>query len=154
MLQSLVLINAWLTSRLTEIMNVLESVMQYPPQHWNLCLLLVYQVLQRSHYLHHHVGLPIRSSFSFPFNSLSVTLPISRALFGILSYFGFRRRIPLAALLLDVVMDIANHHKSVYVVAFAALFLQGCLSVWYVFTTIAIYDRWTPNSSCKSCYPS
>jgi hypothetical protein len=51
------------------------------------------------------------------------------ALFAILSYFGFRSRIPLASLLLQVVMDVSKHHKSVYVVAFVSLFLQAALSV-------------------------
>jgi len=54
----------------------------------------------------------------------------SSALLGIFSYFGFRSRIPLASLLLQIVMDIANHHWAVYVVAFTALFLQGALSVY------------------------
>lgn len=51
------------------------------------------------------------------------------ALVSILSYFGFRSRIPLASLLLQVVMDISKRHMSVYAVAFVALFLQAALSV-------------------------
>lgn len=51
------------------------------------------------------------------------------ALVSILSYFGFRSRIPLASLLLQVVMDISKHHMSVYAVAFVALLLQAALSV-------------------------
>ncbi|TDL26138.1 DUF580-domain-containing protein [Rickenella mellea] len=71
------------------------------------------------------------------------------ALFSVLSYFGFRSRIPLASLLLQVVMDVAKHHISVYVVAFVALFLQAALSVWFTFTAIATYTKWTPgNPSC------
>lgn len=54
------------------------------------------------------------------------------ALFSILSYWGYRARIPLASLLLQVVMDVSKHHMSVYVVAFTALVLQAALSV-YVF---------------------
>jgi hypothetical protein len=78
------------------------------------------------------------------------------ALFSILSYWGFRSRIPFASLLLQVVMDVSKHHISVYVVAFVALIFQAALSVWYVFTCIAIYSKWTPgspscdNSSCSS----
>jgi len=73
------------------------------------------------------------------------------ALFSILSYWGYRSRIPLASLLLQVVMDISKHHISVYVVAFTALVLQAALSVWFVFTSIAIYAKWTPGSStCAS----
>ncbi|KAJ7901833.1 plasma-membrane choline transporter-domain-containing protein [Mycena olivaceomarginata] len=47
------------------------------------------------------------------------------ALFSVLSYYGFRSRIPLASLLLQVVIDVSKHHKSVYVVAFSALILQA-----------------------------
>ncbi|KAG6837726.1 hypothetical protein H0H93_003528 [Arthromyces matolae] len=51
------------------------------------------------------------------------------ALLSIFAYFGFRSRIPLASLLLQVVMDVAEHHKSVYVVAFIALLIQSALAV-------------------------
>ena len=51
------------------------------------------------------------------------------ALFSVLSYFGYRSRIPLASLLLQVIMDVSKHHMSVYVVAFTALLLQAALSV-------------------------
>lgn len=69
------------------------------------------------------------------------------AVFGILAYFGMRSRIPLASLLLQVVIDVSKHHKSVYVVAFSGLIAQALLSVWFVFTVIATYAKWTPNSS-------
>lgn len=73
------------------------------------------------------------------------------ALLSILSYWGFRSRIPLASLLLQVVMDVSKHHISVYVVAFSALFLQAGLAVWYTFTVIATYTKWTPgNPSCAT----
>jgi hypothetical protein len=51
------------------------------------------------------------------------------ALVSILSYFGFRSRIPLASLLLQVVIDVSKHHMSVYAVAFVSLLLQAALSV-------------------------
>ncbi|KAL4073935.1 plasma-membrane choline transporter-domain-containing protein [Scleroderma yunnanense] len=71
------------------------------------------------------------------------------ALVSVLAYFGFRSRIPLASLLLQVVMDVSKHHISVYFVAFIALVLQAALSVWFTFTVIAIYGKWTPgNPSC------
>ncbi|KAH9957911.1 plasma-membrane choline transporter-domain-containing protein [Russula dissimulans] len=72
------------------------------------------------------------------------------ALLSLLSYVGFRSRIPLTSLLLQVVMDIAKHHKSVYVVALTTLVLQASLSVWYSFTVIATYAKWTPgNPACS-----
>ncbi|TFY79944.1 hypothetical protein EWM64_g4068 [Hericium alpestre] len=72
------------------------------------------------------------------------------ALFSIFAYFGFRSRIPLASLLLQVVMDVSKHHKSVYVVAFLALLLQAAWSVWYSFSLIATYEKWTPgNPACS-----
>jgi len=73
------------------------------------------------------------------------------ALFSILAYWGYRSRIPLASLLIQVTMDVAKHHKSVYVVAFLALLLQAALSVWFTFTAIATYAKWTPgNPSCNN----
>jgi len=60
------------------------------------------------------------------------------ALVSVLAYWGMRARIPFASLLLQVVMDVAKHHKSVYVVAFIALLVQAALAVWYVFTTISM----------------
>ncbi|KAF8738077.1 hypothetical protein AX14_012051 [Amanita brunnescens Koide BX004] len=73
------------------------------------------------------------------------------AVLSVLSYYGFRSRIPLASLLLQVVIDVANHHLSVYAVAFSALIVQAALAVWYIFTAIAIYAKWTPGSpSCAS----
>lgn len=72
------------------------------------------------------------------------------ALFSIFSYFGFRSRIPLASLLLQVVMDVSKHHKSVYVMAFISLLIQAGLSVWYSFVVIAVYSKWTPgNPQCN-----
>lgn len=55
------------------------------------------------------------------------------AIFSVLSYFGFRSRIPLASLLLQVVMDVSKHHLSVYGVAFTALFVQAALAVYVTF---------------------
>jgi len=73
------------------------------------------------------------------------------ALFSLLSYFGFRSRIPLASLLLQVVIDISKHHLSVYAVAFTALFIQAALAVWFTFTVMATYTKWTPgNPSCDT----
>lgn len=51
------------------------------------------------------------------------------ALFSVLSYWGCRARIPLAALLLQVVMDVSKHHVSVYIVSFTALLVQAALGV-------------------------
>jgi len=73
------------------------------------------------------------------------------ALFSIFAYFGYRSRIPLASLLLQVIVDVSKHHKSVYVVSFIALILQSALSVWYTFTVIGTYAKWTPgNPSCDT----
>ncbi|KAF9452389.1 integral to plasma membrane protein [Macrolepiota fuliginosa MF-IS2] len=68
------------------------------------------------------------------------------AVFSILAYWGFKSRIPLAALLLQVVMDVSKHHMSVYAVAFTALLVQAAFGVWYTFTVIATYAKWTPGS--------
>ncbi|KAH8083752.1 DUF580-domain-containing protein [Cristinia sonorae] len=73
------------------------------------------------------------------------------AIVSILAYWGYRSRIPLASLLIQVTMDVAKHHKSVYVVAFIALLFQALLSVWFTFTAIGTYAKWTPgNPSCST----
>ncbi|EJD52450.1 DUF580-domain-containing protein [Auricularia subglabra TFB-10046 SS5] len=72
------------------------------------------------------------------------------ALLSVLSYWGFKSRIPFSALLLQVVMDVSKHHKSVYVVAFGSLFLQTAVSVWFTFTAIATYAKFTPGSPACS----
>ncbi|KAI0341911.1 DUF580-domain-containing protein [Trametopsis cervina] len=79
------------------------------------------------------------------------------ALVSVLAYFGYRKRIPLATILLQTVMDITKHHPSVYVVAFLALFIQAAVSVWFSFTAVATYERWSPgnhictkDNSCSS----
>lgn len=73
------------------------------------------------------------------------------ALLSIFAYFGYRSRIPLAATLLQVVMDVSKHHPSVYVVAFVALIFQAAYSVLYTFTAVATYEKWTPgNPSCST----
>lgn len=50
-------------------------------------------------------------------------------------------------------MDIAKHHPSVYVVVLIGLVVQTALSVWYSFTCIAIYVKWTPGSVGMSSGP-
>lgn len=72
------------------------------------------------------------------------------AVVSVLCYFGMRKRIPLARLLLQVVMDISKHHKSVYIVCLLALVFQTLLSVWYAFTVAATYVKWTPDSAACS----
>jgi hypothetical protein len=61
-------------------------------------------------------------------------------------------RIPLAKLLLQVTIDITKHHPSVYLVVLIGLVVQAALSVWYTFTCIAIYVKWTPGSPCELVY--
>lgn len=52
------------------------------------------------------------------------------AILSIFSYYGFKSRIKLSALLLQVVMDISKHHTSVFLVALIALVIQAGLSVY------------------------
>ncbi|KAJ7462311.1 plasma-membrane choline transporter-domain-containing protein, partial [Mycena galericulata] len=67
------------------------------------------------------------------------------SLFSVLSYYGFKSRIPLASLLLQVVMDVSKHHISVYMVALTVY------CSWFTFTAIATYTKWTPgNPSCET----
>nr|XP_019010727.1 protein PNS1 [Kwoniella pini CBS 10737]OCF49508.1 protein PNS1 [Kwoniella pini CBS 10737] len=71
------------------------------------------------------------------------------ALLSVFFYWSMRKRIPLAKLLLQVTIDITKHHPSVYLVVLLGLIVQSALSVWYTFTCIAIYVKWTPGS--ESC---
>ncbi|KAK1924435.1 integral to plasma membrane protein [Papiliotrema laurentii] len=68
------------------------------------------------------------------------------ALLSVFFYWTMRKRIPLARLLLQTTIDITKHHPSVYLVVFLGLILQTAISVWYAFTCIAIYVKWTPDS--------
>lgn len=58
-------------------------------------------------------------------------------------------RIPLARMLLQTTIDITKHHPVVYLIVLLGLLVQGAMSVWYAFTVIAIYVKWTPDSACK-----
>ncbi|KAK8864189.1 protein PNS1 [Kwoniella newhampshirensis] len=69
------------------------------------------------------------------------------ALLSVFFYWSMRKRIPLAKLLLQVTIDITKHHPSVYLVVLLGLLFQAALSVWYSFTCIAIYVKWTPGSA-------
>ncbi|ORX36900.1 plasma-membrane choline transporter-domain-containing protein [Kockovaella imperatae] len=76
------------------------------------------------------------------------------ALLSAFFYWTMRRRIPLARLLLQTTMDITKHHPVVYLIVLLGLILQTAWSIWYAFTCVAIYVRWTPGSpSCgtNSC---
>jgi hypothetical protein len=57
-----------------------------------------------------------------------------------------RKRIPLARILLQTTIDITKHHPVVYLIALLGLIVQTAVNVWYAFTVIAIYVKWTPNS--------
>lgn len=54
--------------------------------------------------------------------------------------------IPLARLLLQTTIDITKHHPVVYLIVILGLILQTAVNVWYAFTAIAIYVKWTPGS--------
>ncbi|WVR07244.1 protein PNS1 [Kwoniella sp. DSM 27419] len=69
------------------------------------------------------------------------------ALLSVLFYWSMRKRIPLAKLLLQVTIDVTKHHPSVYLVVLLGLIVQAALSVWYTFTCVAIYVKWTPGSA-------
>ncbi|WVQ99212.1 protein PNS1 [Kwoniella sp. CBS 9459] len=69
------------------------------------------------------------------------------ALLSVFFYWSMRKRIPLAKLLLQVTIDITKHHPAVYLVVLLGLLFQAALSVWYTFTCISIYVKWTPGSA-------
>ncbi|GAA6016250.1 hypothetical protein JCM10207_000445 [Rhodosporidiobolus poonsookiae] len=69
------------------------------------------------------------------------------AIFSIIAYPGMRRRIPLSKQLLIYVLRVAKHNPSVYVIALLGTLLQAAYSVYWSFTAVAIYQKWTPGSS-------
>ncbi|KAG8831941.1 putative choline transporter, neither null mutation nor overexpression affects choline transport [Serendipita sp. 399] len=65
-------------------------------------------------------------------------------------YLGYRKRVPMAAMFLRIVLDIAKHHKlGVYGTALIAILVQAGLGVWFVFTIVATYLRWG-NAACRA----
>lgn len=68
------------------------------------------------------------------------------ALLSVFFYWSMRKRIPLARILLQTTIDITKHHPVVYLIALIGLVVQTAVNVWYTFTVIAIYVKWTPNS--------
>ncbi|KAK9900425.1 DUF580-domain-containing protein [Cystobasidium minutum MCA 4210] len=68
------------------------------------------------------------------------------AVISIICYFPMRRRIPLSKLLLQFVFKIAGQHKSVYGIALLTTLLQAMYSVWWGFTIVAVYQKYSPDS--------
>ncbi|GAA6040564.1 hypothetical protein JCM8097_005466 [Rhodosporidiobolus ruineniae] len=69
------------------------------------------------------------------------------AVLSILAYPSMRRRIPLSKQLLLYVIRVAKHNPSVYVIALLGTVLQAAYSVYWSFSAVAIYQKWTPGSS-------
>jgi hypothetical protein len=65
-------------------------------------------------------------------------------------YATYRRRIPMAAMFLEIVIDVAKHHKfGVYGTAIMSIIVQAALGVWFMFTIVATYVRWG-NAACST----
>jgi hypothetical protein len=59
----------------------------------------------------------------------------------------------MAAMFLQVVIDISKHHKmGVYGTALVAIIAQAGLGVWFMFTVVATYIRWG-NAACQAGKP-
>lgn len=44
-------------------------------------------------------------------------------------------------------IDITKHHPIVYLIVILGLVVQTAVNVWYAFTVIAIYVKWSPGSA-------
>ncbi|RSH83658.1 Protein pns1 [Saitozyma podzolica] len=75
------------------------------------------------------------------------------AVLSVLFYWTLRKRVPLAKLLIQTTIDITRHHPVVYLIALIGLVFQRAWSIWYAFTCIAIYVKWTPGRSGCSASP-
>ncbi|BGP17741.1 hypothetical protein JCM10213_005322 [Rhodosporidiobolus nylandii] len=69
------------------------------------------------------------------------------AVFSIIAYPGMRRRIPLSKQLLIFVLRIAKANPSVYIIALFGTVLLAAYSVYWSFSAIAIYQKWSPDSA-------
>ncbi|RSH94165.1 Protein pns1 [Saitozyma podzolica] len=75
------------------------------------------------------------------------------AVLSVLFYWTLRKRVPLAKLLIQTTIDITRHHPVVYLIALVGLVFQRAWSIWYAFTCIAIYVKWTPGRTGCSASP-
>jgi hypothetical protein len=86
--------------------------------------------------------------FSAKYYSGAIVLLVFVVIFAFV-YMSYRRRVPMAALFLSVVIDIAKHHKlGVYGTAIITILVQAGLGVWFMFTVVATYIRWG-NAACQ-----
>ena len=67
------------------------------------------------------------------------------AVLAIVSYFFMRKRIPLAKLMLKAIIRASNEYKSTYVIALIGTLVQTAVSVWFSWTVVAIYVRFSPD---------
>lgn len=49
-------------------------------------------------------------------------------------------------MLLQTTIDITKHHPVVYAIALAGLIVQTAWNIWYTFTIVAVYVKYTPGS--------
>ncbi|RSH85379.1 Protein pns1 [Saitozyma podzolica] len=75
------------------------------------------------------------------------------AVLSVLFYWTLRKKVPLAKLLIQTTIDITRHHPVVYLIALIGLVFQRAWSIWYAFTCIAIYVKWTPGRTGCSASP-
>jgi hypothetical protein len=59
------------------------------------------------------------------------------------------RRIPLARIMLQTIIDVSKHKPSVYFVVLLSLVIQTAVSIFYSFAAIAVYVTWTPGNPCE-----
>ncbi len=69
------------------------------------------------------------------------------AVFSVIAYFFMRKRIPLTKLFLLAIIRASNEYKSAYVTALVGLLVQTAFSVWWAWTLVATYQRFTPNAA-------
>lgn len=87
--------------------------------------------------------------FIVKYYSAAIVFVIFVVIFAFM-YSTYRRRIPMAAMFLEIVIDIAKHHKfGVYGTAIISIIVQAGLGVWFMFTIVATYLRWG-NAACNA----
>lgn len=69
------------------------------------------------------------------------------AVISLLAYPFMRRRIPFSRAVLQLVLRIAGEYKSTYVIALIGTVVQAAYSIWWSFTAVAAYQRFSTNGA-------
>ncbi|KAJ9143773.1 Protein PNS1 [Pleurostoma richardsiae] len=73
------------------------------------------------------------------------------SIFYIFAFISWIPRIPFSALMLRTATDIAKHHGHVFLVSALGGLLGAAFAAYYAVTFVAVYVKYTPNSTNPAC---